>query len=98
MSNKCMRIIALVLVLVCMLVSCEKKEQIINIINDITLEYYKENLDIEYNINTMDQNLLAFFDESYKVDFCQHGATNGLIATHKYNGNQILILEITFPL
>ena len=90
MSNKFMRIIALLLVLTCMLVSCETNEQIIN---SKTLEYYKENLDIEYKIHTMDQDNLEFYDEVWRVDFCKHGATNGLIATHKHNENQILILE-----
>ena len=90
MSNKFMRIIALLLVLTCMLVSCEKIEEIFN---NKTLEYYEENLNIEYKTFTMDQERLEYYDETWRVDFCQHGALNGLIATHKHNENQILILE-----
>ena len=90
MSKIFMRFIALVLVFACMLVSCDKSE----LPSDDktseskkTLEYYKENLDIKYDITLLDENYLIFYEKILHVDFRKHGAIGGLTARHKHNND-----------
>ena len=97
MSKNFIRFLALVLVFACMLVSCEKFE----LPDDnqtpestLSLEYFKENLDIKYNVTMLDKNYLMYYEEIWKLDLCKNGAISGLTARHKHNNNEYSLNEI----